>query len=284
VCDGNDKLWDAVCGQSSSLKTGGMHHRHLQPAWVCISMAFDPPKKRQQPDPTQGTPGPSVGSTSKERVPDTYEDLAAASKTHEGIFGRMGQAFQDVLQSSRGDRRRAPADEAGDDPSVTADDLAIRRAKSVKMQRMIVPEGVIIDGSMSSGSETEISGRIEGNVTVDGRLYLSASALVTGNVRATSCKVEGLVEGKMECSQELELGQTGRLNADALGGKGMVVCGQIFGNVSSGGVVRLAPTAKVTGDIRTRRLIVEEGAVFNGACRMRPPAQKGAEPSAEQKK
>lgn len=209
---------------------------------------------------------------------DTYEDLERAAQDGSGLFGRVNQAFQDVLQNSRGtNRTRSPVEEAGEDPAVTADDLAIRRARNVKPQRMIVPEGVIIDGSMTSGSETEISGRIEGDVTVDGRLYLGASALVTGNVRATVCRVEGLVEGRMECSQELELGQTGRLNADTLAGKRMILAGQVFGNVSCGGGIRLVTSAKVNGNLRTRKLVIEEGAMFNGRCTMRPPSQRKGE-------
>ena len=218
---------------------------------------------------------PADRSRAGEPVPDTYEEMAKASKSG-SLLGRMNQAFQDALQSGRGtSQTRAPANEGMGDANITADDLAIRRARNVKPKRMIIPEGVIIDGSMTSGSETEIGGRIEGNVNVDGRLYLGPTALVTGNVRAASCRVEGLVEGKMECSQELELGQTGRLNADAMAGKRLVLAGQVFGNIATGGHARLVTTAKVTGDIRARRLVIEEGAVFNGRCTMRPPAQRG---------
>ena len=113
-----------------------MCRRHLKPAGIRVIMAFDPPKKRPQSNPPKAGP---QGQPPQKRVPDTYEDLAEASKEHEGLFGRVGQAFQDVLQSSRGDKRRAPATESAGDPRVTADDLAIRRAKSVKPQRMIVP-------------------------------------------------------------------------------------------------------------------------------------------------
>ena len=38
------------------------------------------------------------------------------------------------------------------------------------------------------------------------------------------------------------------------------------------------PPIKVNGDIRTRRLLIEEGAMFNGMCKMRPPAQKSERP------
>ncbi|HEO70530.1 MAG TPA: polymer-forming cytoskeletal protein [Candidatus Hydrogenedentes bacterium] len=210
--------------------------------------------------------------SSPERL-ESLEDLENARK--KGLFSKVNDRFQDALQSGRGgDRVRNAAVEAGPDPGVTADDLAIRRAKNVTAQRMIVPEGVIIEGSMTSGSETEISGKIDGDVSVEGRLLLGASALVTGNVRATFCKIEGLVDGKVECSQELELGKTGRLNGDVLSGKSFYMAGQVFGNVTTGGMLHIAESAKLQGDVRVRRLTIEEGGVFNGSCVMRMPSQR----------
>lgn len=233
---------------------------------------------RSEPRKEQATAKPQVQWKSVEapvqNAPDTYEALEKASK-RDSIFGRWLHSIDDKLTTNRGPARvRSAAEEAGENPGVTADDLAIRRAKNVKPQRMVVPEGVIIEGNMTSGSETEISGRIEGDVTVDGRLYLGASALVTGNVRATSCSIEGLVEGKVECSEDLDLGRTGRLNADAMAGKEMNLGGQVFGNISTAGVARLRSTARLTGNIRSRRVVIDEGAVFNGTCTMRTPSQR----------
>lgn len=233
---------------------------------------LDRSKPNRNPNPS--TPQPKPAPPPQQQIPDTYEAMEEAGRSG-GLFGRMNQAFQEALHTSRGPgRTRDAVEEAGDSPSVTADDLAIRRARNVKLQRMVVPEGVIIEGNMTSGSETEIAGKIEGNVTVEGRLYLAPSALISGNVRATSCRVDGLVEGRVECTQELELGKTGRLSADALGGKEVIIGGQIFGDVSTGGVARLLATAKVNGNIRTRRVVIEEGALFNGSCTMRTPAQR----------
>ena len=199
---------------------------------------------------------------------DTYEELENAGKKG-SVFRRLNNAFQEALQTSRGtDRPREAGMDLTEDMNLSADDLAIRRAKNISPQRMVVPEGVIISGSMSSGSETEIAGKVEGDVRVDGRLFLGPTALISGNVRAVSCKVDGLVEGRMECSQELELGRTGRLNADAMAGKRIQAAGQIRGNVLTGGVLRLASTARVEGDIQARQFVMEEGAVFNGKCTM----------------
>lgn len=207
---------------------------------------------------------------------DTFEALETAANKG-SVFSRMSAAFHDALQSGRGEhahRDYADSESAG----LSADDLAIRRAKNVNLKQMIVPEGVIIGGSMTSGSETEISGRVEGDVIVDGRLHLGPSALITGNVRATFCHVEGLVEGKLECSQELDLGKTGRVNADAMAGKGITIAGQIRGNVTTGGMMRLLQSGRVEGNVFAKRIVIEEGALFNGTCTMRAPAQRAEKP------
>lgn len=203
-------------------------------------------------------------------APSSFQALTEEQQREGGFFGRMNAKLQDAIQTGRApNRTRSAIDDADGDPRITADDIAIRRAKTVSAQKMVVPEGVIISGSLTSGSETEISGRIDGDVVVDGRLYLGPSALVSGNVRATSCRVEGLIEGRIECSQDLELGQSGRLNADALAGNRILVAGHVFGDVSSGGMVHIKETAEVSGDVRTKRFQVDEGATFNGICAMR---------------
>lgn len=205
---------------------------------------------------------------------DSYAELEKAAKS-DSFFHRISSSFQEMLQTSRGgDHSPAGELELPDAAAVSADDIAIRRAKNVTPKRMIVPEGVIIGGSMTSGSETEICGRVDGDVIVDGKLFLGQTALISGNVRATSCRVEGLVEGKLECSQEVDVGKTGRLNADALAGKRIAIAGQIFGNVSTGGLLRLAATGRVEGNIQARQLVIEEGSTFNGRCIMRTPAQR----------
>jgi cytoskeletal protein CcmA (bactofilin family) len=204
---------------------------------------------------------------------EDFEDMEKAGK--KGLFGRFNSRFNDKLQTSRGqDQHRDAVAETSAAGGASVDDLAMRRARSVSTQRMIIPEGVVIEGSLSSASDTEIGGRIEGNITIEGKLHLGPSALISGNVRAGACKVEGLVEGKVECSEDLELGPTGRLNADILAGKRIFVAGQVFGNVTTPGILRLAATSKVHGDVRARSLAMEEGATMNGQCVMRAPSQQ----------
>lgn len=212
-----------------------------------------------------------------------FNELEKAKK--KGLFGRLSQSFDDAIQTGRApERTRDAVAETAGTPHVGADDLALRRAKTVTTQKMIIPEGVIIEGSLTGGSDTEINGRIDGDITVEGRLFLGASALISGNVRAGSCRVDGLVDGRVECSDELELGQNGRLNADVIAHKRIKLAGQVYGNVSTPGGVLLGQTCKVDGDLRTRSLMMEEGAMLNGRVTMRAPAQQKQQGAAKEGK
>ncbi len=191
-----------------------------------------------------------------------------------GIFARWGARFNEALQSGRGEDR-LPA--AAPSAAPLADDIAIRRSRNVVQAKMVIPEGVTVEGSVSGGTDTEISGRVSGNVMVDGRLALGPSGVISGNVRAVSARIEGLVEGKVECAEELELGKTGRLNAGGSAGKRIFLAGQVYGNMATPGALKLAAGCVVNGDIQTRNLVMEEGAALNGACFMRSSAQRNTE-------
>src|SRR5690242_12432973 len=90
-----------------------------------------------------------------------------------GLLGRFGAKLQDAVQQGRAeDPVRRPAENLAREAAIPADDMAIRQGQTVVAQRMIVPEGVIIEGTLSSGSDTQIAGRIDGDVRVEARLAL----------------------------------------------------------------------------------------------------------------
>ncbi len=155
-----------------------------------------------------------------------------------------------------------------------AEDISIARIRSNKAQKMYIPEGVVIEGSITGGSETEIHGRVEGNVSVDGTLLLGKNSLITGNVRAGSCQVEGTVKGGIECTDDLVVTATGRLASDAASGKQVRVAGKVDGNVNTPGVLRLESGGVVNGDVQARVFSMSEGAELNGRCSMRTQGQQ----------
>lgn len=200
-----------------------------------------------------GTPPPESGQNSSDKKGT--------------LLNKVNIAFHDAMQSGRGENAlRESRASAATAPAIAHDDLALGRTKSLRTQRMLVPEDVLIEGSLTSASETEIYGRIEGDVTVNERLYLATSAKISGSIQAISCKIDGPVDGKVNCEEELELGKTGQLNQDAVAGKKMVIAGRVTGNVTCGGLIHVLTSAHITGNIRARMIVLDEGAIFNGTC------------------
>lgn len=197
----------------------------------------------------------------------TEQDVDKSEKKGR-LFGKVNAKFHDALQSGRGDDGPGPSAPApAPEPTDMGDDLAIRQAKSVRAQRLVVPDGVLVEGTMTSNSDTEIYGKIAGDLIVHARLYLAPTAEVSGDVKATSCKIDAPVEGKVDCSEELEIGPSGRLSQEAVAGKKLIIGGTVDGNASSSGLIHVLSTAKVTGNIRARMIVLDEGAVFNGTCK-----------------
>lgn len=191
------------------------------------------------------------------------------------LLNKFNSKFQDAIQTNRGEENiSTPPAAQHSNEGVARDTLAIHKAKSVQVQRMIVPEDVVIEGKLTSNSETEIWGKNDGDVTVNGRLLLARGADITGNVRATKAKVQGIILGRIDCSDQLDLGESGVLSSDLTVGNRIDLAGRVTGNIICGGVIALLSTAEVTGNIRARSLVIEEGAVLNGSCTMAKQEQR----------
>ncbi len=80
--------------------------------------------------------------------------------------------------------------------------------------------------------------------------------------------IEGKVEGKIELpSNQLTIGAEGNASAEIHAQK-VVVIGKVTGNVSATERIEIQSSGFVDGDVKAPRLVVEEGAVLNGAISM----------------
>jgi cytoskeletal protein CcmA (bactofilin family) len=89
--------------------------------------------------------------------------------------------------------------------------------------------------------------------------------------------IEGTVKGRVELpNNQLTIGEGGKLHAE-LNAKSVVIVGNVNGNVNASERVEIHGTGVVNGDVRTPRLIVQEGAVINGSVEMtKADAKAGA--------
>ncbi len=92
------------------------------------------------------------------------------------------------------------------------------------------------------------------SVTLKGQLY--------GREDVT---IDGEVEGTVELQEHrLTVGPTGKVVA-TIKAREIVVLGTVQGNIETREKIEIRKDAKVVGDIRTARIVIEDGAYFKGS-------------------
>jgi cytoskeletal protein CcmA (bactofilin family) len=80
-------------------------------------------------------------------------------------------------------------------------------------------------------------------------------------------RIEGVVRGTIRCKAKLAIGPSGVVEGDIIC-KNADVEGKILGDVEVGDTLILKATASIDGNIHTGKMVIENGARFNGVCTM----------------
>lgn len=90
-------------------------------------------------------------------------------------------------------------------------------------------------------------------------------------------RVSGTVEGQLEATGNVEVGEGGTVKA-SIAGRGVNIGGQVEGAVTATDKLTLSRSGSLTGDVRVARLVIQDGAKFSGNVSMGQPAAKTAPP------
>ena len=106
---------------------------------------------------------------------------------------------------------------------------------------------------------------------------LTAETTIVGKiVSQKDIRIDGTLEGRLECQGKVVIGETGRVVGDIVAVNAEVV-GCVTGNVMVAEMLVLKATSSLEGDIQVRRLAIEPGAVLNGKCTMQQPLDESGE-------
>ncbi len=97
-----------------------------------------------------------------------------------------------------------------------------------------------------------------------------------------SISIEGTVKGKIECKGSVVVGQGGKVRANIVA-ENVLVGGKVTGQITANDKLEITSAGRVTGDIETTRLVIAEGVVFEGSCRMNGGKSESNSPSADSK-
>lgn len=98
----------------------------------------------------------------------------------------------------------------------------------------IIGQGTTIEGGLIASSDVRISGRVIGNVRVEGKTVVTPEGEVDGEVRSTHADIAGRIRGEVVIEERLVLKES----------------------------------ARVEGNLFTKKLVIEDGASFSGNCDM----------------
>ena len=106
---------------------------------------------------------------------------------------------------------------------------------------------------------------------------IGKSVMVKGQIFSREdLVIDGEVEGTVELQEHrLTVGPNGKVSA-AVKAREIVIVGTIHGNVDASDKIEIKKDAKLVGDIKTARIVIEDGAYFKGSIDITKPEVKSA--------
>lgn len=127
-----------------------------------------------------------------------------------------------------------PTPDSASPKALTESETIAREIKDGSLSGF-VGSGTVITGEASFKSMLRVDGRFSGRITsTGGALIVGSGGQVDANIEVSVATIHGIVNGDIVASDRIELGRA----------------------------------AKLTGNITTPSLMIEQGAVFEGTCKM----------------
>lgn len=136
--------------------------------------------------------------------------------------------------------------------------------ESATDEKSMITEGMTINGDVISKGSLEVLGTITGNLDILGKLDVSGS--INGNSRASEIYAENAkIVGEVVSLGSVKIGQStviiGNVTATSA-----VIAGAIKGDIDVKGPVILDTSAIVMGNIKSKSVQINNGAVIEGLC------------------
>ncbi len=97
-----------------------------------------------------------------------------------------------------------------------------------------IAEGITVEGKFSGNRSVGIDGNIEGEINISAKVIIGENGEFKGNITADDVEVSGKVNG----------------------------------NIIADNFLKASPTGQIIGDIEATRLVIEDGAIFEGNITM----------------
>jgi len=107
------------------------------------------------------------------------------------------------------------------------------------------------------------------NVTNEGTTcVISSGTRIEGKFDASeNVRLDGVVKGDVKCQKRIVMGDTGKIEGSVIA-QDLIVRGTIKGDIQVKNLLHLQQSAYIEGTISAKSMIVDEGASYNGECKV----------------
>jgi cytoskeletal protein CcmA (bactofilin family) len=199
----------------------------------------------------------------KEEAETEAEDMAASAATVNGFDADLGAMLDKVEAMEAPAKEPEPiyvapvAAEKKPEPSVIS-------GKKLNDEVSVLTDSMIVNGNIATEGALDVRGSIVGNVEALGKLNITGA--IQGNSQAAEIYADGArITGELRSGGSVKIGQStviiGNIYATSA-----VIAGAVKGDIDVKGPVILDSSAIVMGDIKSKSVQINNGAVIEGMC------------------
>lgn len=128
----------------------------------------------------------------------------------------------------------------------------------------VITAGMKITGDLVSDGSMDVIGAIQGNIDIMGKLNVTGE--IVGNSKASEFYAENAkITGEVRSEGSIKIGQSSVIIGNVFANSA-VIAGAVKGDIDVHGPVILDTTAIVMGNIKSKSVQINNGAVIEGLC------------------
>ncbi|MGN1179896.1 MAG: polymer-forming cytoskeletal protein [Suilimivivens sp.] len=198
--------------------------------------------------------------TLEEALPETDDETA--SETVNGFDADLGAMLDKVEAMETPEESIYVAPAAAE--TGTSQTSASVSGKRVVDEVAVLTDSMIVNGNIATEGALDVRGSIVGNVEALGKLNITGA--IQGNSQAAEIYAEGArITGELRSAGSVKIGQStviiGNIYANSA-----VIAGAVKGDIDVKGPVILDSSAIVMGNIKSKAVQINNGAVIEGMC------------------
>lgn len=223
------------------------------------------------PDIPPEVTGDGIGVAVDETQADSgKEDF---SDTSSKVYSSEEQSFAEKISEEKAVEEQTPEEQ---DQDIIVKDKGYNKKGKEKMsdasdekmthvdETASVTAGMTINGDVKSAGSLDLIGMITGNIDILGKLNVTGT--ITGDSKAAEIYAEGAkITGELRSDGSVKIGQSTVIIGNVFA-TSAVIAGAVKGDIDVQGPVILDTSAIVMGNIKSKSVQINNGAVIEGMC------------------